>query len=157
DFHLYMLDLMRRARGLVVLHDFQLGGLLRAALRAGQWPVDLPGGLEATGEKHLADWHRRGAPAGGVATELAPLNQRLLPWASGLLVHSGANWRALRRLVSVPVALVPHHNYAPPALGTPEEERRRLGLPLGAFLVCTLGYVGHTKRIPALLRAVAGL
>jgi glycosyltransferase involved in cell wall biosynthesis len=157
SYHLYMLELLRRCRGLVVLHDFALGGLVRSALDAGLWPVDLPTELEGGGESHFAEWHRIKAIPAWVATELAPLNQRILKSASALLVHSGMVWKCLRRLVSVPVALVPHHCFAPPPLGTRREERLRLGLPTDAFLVCTLGLVAYTKRIPSILRAAAAL
>jgi glycosyltransferase involved in cell wall biosynthesis len=33
--------------------------------------------------------------------------------------------------------------------------RRELGLPPDAFVICSLGHHGHTKRVPSLLRAVA--
>jgi hypothetical protein len=119
--------------------------------------VDLAAELEAAGETHLAECHRLGALPDWAAAELAPLNHRVLRAAGALLVHERQTWAAVRRLWSVPVALVPRPRCTPPALGTPAEERRRLLLPLDAFLICTLEDAGPTRRIPSLLRAAAAL
>jgi glycosyltransferase involved in cell wall biosynthesis len=77
--------------------------------------------------------------------------------ATAVVVHSRYSWQRVRRLVSVPVALIPQHGYTPPRLGTRREERARLGLDEDAFVVCTLGIVGFPKRIPSLVRAVTSL
>lgn len=156
-FHHYLLPLLARHRGLVVLHDFGLGGLVRGAMATGAWPADLAHELEFNGETVLADGLRRGALADWVAGELAPLNRRVLQDAGAVLVHSAWAWQRVRQATDAPAALVPHHGFDPPPLGTAAEERRRLGLPGEVFIVSTLGNIGYPKRVPSLLHALAAL
>jgi glycosyltransferase involved in cell wall biosynthesis len=157
DFHVYMLDLMRQFPGVVVLHDFHLGGLIMMAARAGKWPGGLPQALRSEGEDQLAEWLESDKIADFVAKEYSPLNSHVLHGATAVVVHSRYSWQRVRRLVSVPVALLPQHGYTPPRLGTRREERDRLGLDEDAFVVCTLGIVGFPKRIPSLVRSVTSL
>jgi glycosyltransferase involved in cell wall biosynthesis len=158
-FHVYMLDLMRRFRGLVVLHDFYLGGLVLPAIQAGVWPPSLADELEREGETKLAADVRSQRITEDAVLEYAPLNRRILALAGAVIVHSAWTWQRVRQLVRVPVARIPHS--APVSVLQsqirPAEERQRLGLPLNRFLVATLGFVGPPKRIDSLLRAVARL
>ncbi len=154
--HLYMLDLMRRFRGLVVLHDIYLGGLVQLAIQAGVWPTTLADEVRREGEARLARLLRAGRVTGETVLDAVPLNRRILESAEAVIVHSAWAWQRVRRLVSVPVARVPL--MAPvPQLQSRADERRRLGLPPDAFLIATLGLVSPAKRLPALLRAVAAL
>jgi glycosyltransferase involved in cell wall biosynthesis len=154
--HLYMLDLMRRFRGLIVLHDFYLGGLVQLAIRAGVWRTTLADEVQREGEVRLAKLLRAGKVAEERILDEVPLNRRILESAEAVIVHSAWAWQRVRPLARVPVTRVPL--VAPvPRLGAREDERRRLGLPLDAFLIATLGLVNPAKRLPALLRAVAAL
>ena len=64
--HLYVLNLLRRHSGLVVLHDVRLGRLALAAAAIGAWP-DLAGELDQEGASGAAAGVRRGeAPADGL-------------------------------------------------------------------------------------------
>jgi glycosyltransferase involved in cell wall biosynthesis len=155
-FHVYMLDLMRRFRSLVVLHDSYLGGLVLPAVQAGLWPVALDEELEAEGEPKVAAALRRQDIGEFEAIEHSPLNRRVLGMAGAVIVHSAWSWRHVRGRTSVPVARVPMMAPLVP-LKSRAEERTRLGLPSEAFLIATLGFVGPPKRLPALLRAVAAL
>jgi glycosyltransferase involved in cell wall biosynthesis len=155
-FHVHMLQLLWRFRGLVVLHDYSLGHLMLHALHRGAWPATMRQELEREGrgdvaehvEAHGLDWE--------YVNDSAPLNRRVLEAAEGVIVHSYASLRRVRERVDVPAARVPMAVAVPP-LGSPAHERARLGLPLDAFLVCTLGLVGVPKRLPSLVRAVAAL
>ncbi len=154
--HIYMLDLIRRYRGLVVLHDFYLGGLVLPATLCGAWPVSLADELNCEGETRLAERLRAGVIGPHDAIENVPLNRRLLSQAEAVAVHSVWSWGRVRRLVSVPVARIPQA--VPVAtLRSRLEERQRLGLPLDRFLIASLGFIGRPKRIPSLLKAVTAL
>jgi len=155
-YHTYMLDLLRRFHGLVVLHDYYLGGMLDSARSARHWTRPAVEELEYEGELQFADWLRTGAIANWALHGLAPLNRRVLELASAVVVHSGWAWQRLRRTLDTPVFLVPQIMPLP-SLKSRREERLRLGLPLDSFLICTLGHLGHSKRIDMLLRAVAQL
>jgi glycosyltransferase involved in cell wall biosynthesis len=154
--HVYLLDLLRRYRGLVVLHDFYLGGLVQPAVHCGAWPVSLADELEHDGALRQAAALRAGRTTPDAVVDQVPLNRRVLSWAGGVIVHSRWTWRRVRRLVDVPVAHVPHAA-SPPELRSRAEERRRLRLGADDFVVATLGFVGPPKRIGSLLRAVARL
>jgi glycosyltransferase involved in cell wall biosynthesis len=155
-YHVYMLELMRHFRGLVVLHDFYLGGLVASARQRGLWPTTAEHELAFEGETHLLDWKRKGYVNEIVLRQLVPENSRLLRLADAVLVHSAWAWRRVRRLVEVPVARV---RQAVPVVPRVDAALRRqeLGLPPDAFIVCSLGHHGYTKRLPSLLRAVAGV
>jgi glycosyltransferase involved in cell wall biosynthesis len=155
-YHTYMLDLLGRFRGLVVLHDYTLGGLVLSAIEDGVWPATLAEELAAAGESRLAEAVRSGAIPEPVAAQQAALNRRVLAAAGMVLVHSAWTWERVRQMVDGPVAWVPQAAL-PPRLKTPEQERRRLGLPGGWFVVATIGSVHPAKRIESLLRAVHAL
>jgi glycosyltransferase involved in cell wall biosynthesis len=155
-FHSYMLPLMFRYRGLVVMHDYFLGGLVLPLIRAGQWPGTLAEEVERDGHPELARSLRRRAITEVDALDGAPLNRRILKLAEMVAVHSNWALQRTRALVSAPVVkLCPAVRMPPPR--TRSAERARLGLPADAFVVSTIGVVGPAKRIPSLLRAVAAL
>jgi glycosyltransferase involved in cell wall biosynthesis len=156
SFHTYQLPLMVRHPGAVVLHDFFLGGLMRTARDERVTYLDPVDELDAQGESVLAEWARFGWANPVAATELAPLNQRVLDAAGYVIVHSAWSWNRVRRAASAPVALVP--------MAVPDEgpldrraERERLGIAAGEFVVASLGIVAATKRIGSVIRAAARL
>jgi glycosyltransferase involved in cell wall biosynthesis len=155
--HLGALDLLWRYRGLVVLHDWNLGGLVHAAVRKSAWPAKLDEELEHEGASALAA-RVRAVPSGDlpeIPGRLA-MNRRILGVAEAVLVHSAWTWQRVRAAVDVPVARVPLHVAAPPS-ADPKGERARLGLPADRFVICSLGWVNPAKRLESLLRAVAQL
>jgi glycosyltransferase involved in cell wall biosynthesis len=149
--HLYLLELLFRYRGLVVLHDFHVGGLVQLGLQKGLWPGTLTDELRREGAADLTEGI--GWPE---LDRRVPFNRRLLAAAEAVVIHSAWAWHRVRPLVDVPVARIPHPMDVPP-LTDRARERARLGVPADAFLVCSLGWVGPAKRLESLLRAVAGL
>ena len=103
-YHVYMLELMRRFRGLLVLHDYFMGGFVASCRERGRWPASLREELDYEGESHLADWHRSGHVNDFVVRQMTPLNRRILELADAVVVHSAWSWQRVRRIVDVPVA-----------------------------------------------------
>jgi glycosyltransferase involved in cell wall biosynthesis len=155
-FHVYMLDLLWRYHGLVVLHDTGLGGLVLTALHRGVWPVSLREELEREGHGHVADWVEQHGLEWGHVINNSALNRRVLESALGVIVHSHSSWREVRQRIGAPVVRVPMAVDVP-RLASPEAERAALGLPADAYLLCTVGLLSAAKRTPSLLRAVADL
>jgi glycosyltransferase involved in cell wall biosynthesis len=156
-FHTYMLSMMRRHPGAVVVHDLHLGGLFRLSHEGvGVWPGSWHEELEYNGDWHLAYWVKVGQMHSHVAPTFGPMNRRVLEGAPFLVVHSGWAWNQTRRVTDAPVTIVPLIA-APPRVGTRAAERTRLGLPADRFIVSTLGHVGPPKRVPALIHAAAEL
>jgi glycosyltransferase involved in cell wall biosynthesis len=154
--HTYMLPLLVRYPGLVVLHDFHLGGLIREGRAERVAHLDLADEADRGGDSQFAGWARAGWLGDIPLTELAPLNRRVLEAAEAVVVHSGWAWERVRRATAAPVAVVPHVAVDPGVIRR-DVERRRLGLPAGEFVVATLGRVGPSKRVPSVVRAAAGL
>ncbi len=156
-YHVYMLELMRRFRGLAVLHDYFMGGFVASCRERGKWPAALCDELTFEGESHLADWHRLGHINDFVVRQMTPLNRRILELADAVVVHSAWSWQRVRRIVDVPVARVPMPMPISPQRQQKETLRRQFGIPASSFVICSLGHNGHVKRLPSLLRGVAGL
>lgn len=136
-FHLYMLPLLTRFPGMLVLHEFMLTGLAREAKKLGIWP-----GGAGSDEPHPVDHDAAGPP--------------LLAAADVVLVHTRDAWQRARGACNKPVVHVPHA-IPSPEIRSPSQERRRLGLPEDAFVVVTLGRVGPLKRISSVLQAMTTL
>jgi glycosyltransferase involved in cell wall biosynthesis len=155
--HLGALDLLWRYRGLLVLHDWNLSGLVHAAIRKSCWPAKLDEELEHEGEAALAA-RVRAEPTGDLPEipERVAMNRRILGASEAVLVHSAWTWQRVRAALTVPVARVPLH-VAAPTTANPAAERARLGLPADRFVVCSLGWVNPAKRLESLFRAIVQL
>jgi beta-1,4-mannosyltransferase len=78
--------------------------------------------------------------------------------ADALVVHSEHAAVRVREHLrpAAPIAVLPHPNYLgayPPARGTREQERARLGVPQDAFVYLVFGHVRRYKRVPEVVRA----
>lgn len=155
-FHSYLLPLMPRHPGLVVLHDVALGHLFRWANEAGVWPGTAASEADYNGDSQLAEWLRAGQIHPLAAPNFSPLSRRVLDAAASVVVHSHGAWRQVRRATDTPAVVIPLIAADQP-VGERSAERLRLGLPADRFLICSLGIVGPPKRVAALVRAVAGL
>jgi hypothetical protein len=86
-----MLDLLRRRRGLTVLHDLRLGELAVRAAAVGAWP-DLAADIEAEGLAALAGDVRRGAADPRRIAAEAALIRPLIASSEAVAVRSPAGW-----------------------------------------------------------------
>jgi beta-1,4-mannosyltransferase len=78
--------------------------------------------------------------------------------ADDVVVHSEHAAMEVRRLLSptAPLTVVPHGGYVgvyPPARESRDQTRRRIGLPLDAFVYLMFGTVRDYKRVPDAIRA----
>jgi glycosyltransferase involved in cell wall biosynthesis len=153
DAHAWIVDALRRAPGVVVLHDFVLHHLV-AGMTIGR--RDGHGYLDAMEREHAVVGRllahgvldKRIPPLWESRPEDFPLAQFVLRHATRLIVHSRyVRDRALAAGFDGPISVVPHPAW--PAPDVPAE-RRSSGLVVGCF-----GVVNASKRIPELLRAFA--
>jgi glycosyltransferase involved in cell wall biosynthesis len=156
DLHVYVLDLMRRYSGLVVLHEVFLGGLALNASEVGHWPAGVAPSIEAEGNLALAAEARRGEIDHARIVEAVTMNRPLLVYAEAILVHNGWSWTRVRAVTDVPVFHI-QHGIPERARMTREEARRLLGLPGDAFLVTTLGEVRASKHVDRIIEAISTL
>ncbi|HMC63498.1 MAG TPA: glycosyltransferase, partial [Gemmataceae bacterium] len=138
-----------------VLHDYFVRELVLRAIDQGIWQTTLDTELAGETTAELTR-HRAGGLSRQQLVDRVPLNRRVLTAADAVIVHTAWTWQCVRERTQAPVARIPHHALIP-SLGSREDERARLGLPQGAFLIATLGFVATPKRILVLFQAVAGL
>ena len=154
-FHSHMFALLQRHPGVVVLHDFFLGGALLHAQATGALPQAWTRALlHAHGYAAV-----RASEAGAGKTEVHkawPANLGVLETATRVIVHSlharqlAADWygaRATRR-----IDLAPLPRTAPP-LRDRRAARAALGIGDDVFLVCSFGFVAPNKLTHELLQA----
>lgn len=156
-FHTYMVGLMQRYRGIGVVHDFFLGGMMLHVFGTDAWPPTLAEELESEGQRDLAAaWRARSVSELDIL-ERAPLSRRILTVPALLAVHSAWAHERVRGVTTAPVVRLPQAVTTPPAGPGRKAERVRLALPTDAFVIASLGVVGPAKRIPSLLYAVGRL
>ena len=152
-FHSYMLALLRSYPGVVVLHDFFLSGMWEycelAKIDECAWSDGLYHShgysplLERFRAKKIADLRNT-----------YPANLEVLERAKGVIVHSEHAKQMAQRWYGPQVAsqwhCIPLLRTPPPSI---ERERAReiLGIDSHAFVVCSFGFVAHTKLSQALL------
>lgn len=147
DYHVWMVPLLERFPGTVVLHDVFLGGLNHAMFqKQGTLPL-LQKLFEEDGYEALSfylehDMHQ---------TLLHyPLHQHFIDKADGIIVHS----HYAKSLVKTTDAIqVPFFKEAFEPTMTQEEAKKFLGIDSETFVVCSFGFIGHTKCSKELLDA----
>lgn len=152
-FHRHMLPLLERHPGTVVLHDFFLSGLMHfvehvdPAGRAFQQSLYRSHGYPA-----LLTLARKGAE---LTQWSHPCALQVLAHAQGVIVHSDYSMRLARKWFGMDTAdwarIIPLRRV--PDRMPRESARKSLGIPAGAFLVCSFGILASTKLNDRLLEA----
>jgi glycosyltransferase involved in cell wall biosynthesis len=154
-FHSYMLPLLERHPGVVVMHDFFLSGMLSYE--------QITGGMPRVWTQALMHSHGYAAVQSSIAPDnLEPTRQaypcslEVLQGASHVITHSDYS-RQLAREWYGPLA---GSDWSPaqlpravPAVNDRAGARRALGIADDAFLVCNFGFVAPTKHCLELLQA----
>ena len=158
-FHAYMVDLLKIAPGVVVLHDFFLSGLQFHREIHGMTPhawireLYFAHGYKAVRER--LNCSKSGPLISNVIMEY-PANFSVLQQASGVIVHSEFS-RALachwyNKELSKYWKVIPHlRDVASERMR--EQTREKLGLVAERFVVCSFGLLGPTKQNHRLLKA----
>lgn len=157
-FHSHMFSLLERYPGVVVLHDFFLGGALMHAQMSGAdpraWGEAL---LYSHGYAAVRDSQSTGGH--GQAHKDWPASLRVLDNATRTIVHSqharrlAVEWFGPEAARNIDV--IPHPRTPPPVHGR-AAARAALGIPADCFLVCSFGFVAPNKLTHELLRAWIG-
>lgn len=154
-FHEHMFNLVSEAPGVVVLHDFFLSGVIAYLdahdIRPGLFPEAL---YSSHGYAALVDFHQ--STAWDLAIQHYPCNADVVREARGVIVHSNtsrematkwmgedisAEWKVIPQLIDTKI----DH--------TRLNSRKRLGIPLDAFVVCSFGMIYPTKHSEVILDA----
>lgn len=154
DFHTYMFPLIKQHGGLVVLHDFNLHGVLQYECRAVK--CDHSTYLERVTEDYPAkEAHRflQDYPSlmDVPALNKYPVNGFVTNHAAKLVVHSDfSRERLWEQDLGRSISLIPH--YAKISDEAPEAGlRAKLGFAEDDIIIATFGFVAETKRaLPSL-------
>lgn len=151
-FHAWMFDLLADVPGAAVLHDFYLGGLLRA-LPAGRLPEALyhSHGYAALAQSQKLDTSQLG--------DRFPASRHVIERATGIIVHSPSTFALARRWFGANATAhwqrIPLTRTAVEPIAR-EDARQALGISPSAYLVCSFGLLGTPKRNLDLLEAWLG-
>jgi len=154
-FHSHMFTLLQRHPGVVVLHDFFLGGALVHTQMSGADPRAWADALFASHGYAAV----RAAEASGQAHKDWPCSLPVLENATRTIVHShharrlAGDWfgeEAARKIDVIP------HPRTPPPVKDRAAARAALGIDDDTFLVCSFGFVTPNKLTLELLRAWTG-
>ncbi len=157
-FHAHMYELLQRYPGVVVLHDFFVGALIRhiedACGKIGFWLQELN---HAHGPAVCALLQE----AGGLERVIKefPCNRRIFDHATGVVVHSSYPLELIRRFyphgVNAPLHIVKQMRGS--VKRTTKEDvlaiRQSLGFAADDFLVCSFGFLVFTKLNEVLVEA----
>lgn len=147
EFHDYMLPLVEAVPGVVVLHDFYIGGLIRhRAVREGGEARWLAALYENHGAAAVADCVR--AETRHESALNYPCCATVVSRSLGLTVHSDFAGSLARKWLTPEWARRVNRIQLPcpnPPTVEGADARRRLELPSDALLVCSFGLMGPTK------------
>ncbi|MFC5511705.1 glycosyltransferase family 4 protein [Massilia jejuensis] len=157
-FHSHMFALLARHPGVVVLHDFFLGGALVHAQMSGAHPRAW---VDALFHSHgyAAVRASESAAGRGQAHKDWPASLPVLENATRTIVHSlharqlAADW--FGQAAAHDIDVIPHPRTPPPAIDR-AAARAALGIAPDTFLVCSFGFVAPNKLTHELLRAWTG-
>lgn len=152
-FHAYMLSLIQDVPGTVVLHDFFLSGLM-------SWLESQEGQAQAWAKSlhashgYLAVHHRFKHPQ--AAYQDYPVNWSVLKYARGVIVHSDYSRHLMQSWYGAAapqdVAVVPLLRQLANGMDR-FSARRQLGWSEEDFVVCSFGFLDHSKLNHLLLQA----
>jgi glycosyltransferase involved in cell wall biosynthesis len=163
-FHLRIFETLRQFPGMVVLHDtvlyYLFAGLGRAGLIKHLWLCEGRSGaasiheiLEQSAEHDILRYPH---------AERHPLTASVFPYATRIVVHNMTAKHFLQRLgYSGAVHVIPHLAFpsvdSHASIDAVEKLRRQHQIASDELVVSCLGFIGHTKRIPQVCRALARL
>lgn len=154
-FHSHMFALLARHPGVVVLHDFFLGGALVHAQMSGAAPTAWGDALLHS-HGYAAVRASQAAAGRDQAHKRWPCSLPVLENATRTIVHSryarrlAADWFGAQAAANIDV--IPHPR-TPPQVNDRAAARAALGIPEDVFLVCSFGFVAPNKLTHELLRA----
>ncbi|KUG16357.1 mannosyltransferase [hydrocarbon metagenome] len=152
-FHHYMFDLLNRFPGVVVLHDFFLGDAYEYLehISPGSWTREL-----SNSHGYKALWERFAKKDVREVIFKYPCNFSVLEMAVGVIVHSNYSVTLANQWYGDSIA---RHFVVIPMLRDlakmvdRDEARRKLGVHIDDFMVCSFGILGPIKQNHRLLEA----
>ena len=155
--HCYMVDLIEKVPGIIVLHDFYLSGLI--------WSMENQPGFGGIKLRELYYSHGYSAliDARDDEAQIAiqyPFNRSILQRAQGVIVHSAVSLRLAEQWYGAEACAnwvqIPLLRELADESGKDEAcavARKALKLPDDAFVVCSFGMLGITKLNDRLIEA----
>jgi len=152
-FHVQLFHLLEKYPGIVVLHDFFIGGMFNYMTKLAPESHILYQQLFESHGYHVLSksWNNI---VYGVWNY--PINRQIIEMSSGVIVHSRHAMELCKSWYGESVTNYVKRAILPRKVSNEverEEARNRLGICDGTFLVCSFGYIGTTKLNDRLLAA----
>ncbi len=148
EFHVYMYDYIERYGGTLVLHDYNMNGVVCM--------------LQSIGKQKLYERFVKADYSGDAAdgifryglTQHTPLNGLVVNPAHRVIVHDSHIKKALiERNVGKKVFVIPHYAKPETVLGDTESLKNRFGYSKEDIIFAAFGIIAESKRIIPLLKA----
>lgn len=154
EFHRHMFELLPIIPGVVVLHDFYLSGIISYMSGTGYAPLFWKQSLyHSHGYKAVYTAENETYPHEALWTY--PANLKVIQDALGMIVHSENSKKLAEQWYNANTAdwyLIPHLRTLP-AVNDKLKAREALKIDEKAFVICSFGIIGKTKRSLALVEA----
>lgn len=146
-YHAYMLDLLEKFPGIVVLHDFYLGHLIAALdqkkMLQGIWADEL---YRSEGYNSLIKRFKESKINESVIRY--PVNSTVVHRAQGIILHNNYSLHLARHFFGEETlnhfAVVPLGKTIY-SINNKENARNHLGIPQNAIVICSFGFLGPNK------------
>ncbi len=160
--HSYIYESLKRFPGIIVLHDYVLQDFYAERFDAtGDFSQYKDLQVKAYGKAgeeiahQFADKSRIPIWESDMAFEF-PLNEEIVEYAQGLIVHSEFIAHKIRQKTDKPLAFIPHHGHV---LKSFERAaiRKSLNIQSNELLICSAGFINKNKRYDRVLAALEEL
>ncbi len=162
DGHRYVYEALLRYPGVVVLHDFVMQGFYAEQYdETGDYQRYAQLQEQYYGEqgREIAERIKLRGPIPIWESPEAinfPLNEEIVSYARGLIVHSDFVRQRIEALTSAPIFIIPHHGHVAKSFDN-QAVRRSLEVEESQLLFCSAGYVSKNKRYHRILAALRQL
>jgi len=160
--HRYIYESMKKFPGIVVLHDYVLQGFYAERFDATgdfsqyqELQVKAYGKTGAEIAKQIADKSRIPIWESDAAFDF-PLNEEIIEYAQGIIVHSEFIAHKIRQKTDKPLAFIPHHGHILKNFDH-AEIREKLKVNDQELLICSAGFINKNKRYEQILSALEEL
>lgn len=157
-YHNYMNSYIRRFGGIVVLHDYNLYGLVSSNYLSPK-NTDFKKYaqiLEEDYPKSIVEQHIEEFKTKGIFYSM-PVNGFIINYADKVIVHSDENREALlRKDISRNVKIIRHYAKINDII-SPLAAKEKLGISSDTKIIAAFGHIHETKRIIPILRVIASL
>jgi len=157
--HHYIYESLKKFPGIVVLHDYVLQGFYAERYKANRdfsqyrnLQVKYYGIKGEEIASQISDHSRIPIWESDMGFNY-PLNEEIVEYAKGIIVHSDFVKQRIQAKTEKPVVKILHHSHELKQFNK-ADIRKKLGLKEGEILLCSVGFINKNKRFSNILAAM---